>query len=120
MCVRHIVKKNEHQARFIYFLGTDSGLKFKAPNLQSQPTQAIYEIKPNVPDHPAASFYNREQQHIPPMAEFKIELVHTKGRCSRNTGPKIGKFQGESCTNLLRGEFTLLLYGLVSQELHES
>lgn len=69
--------------------GTDSGLKFKAPNLQSQPTQAIYEIKPNVPDHPAASFYNREQQHIPPMAEFKIELVHTKGRCSRNTGPKI-------------------------------
>ncbi|XP_028409213.1 spondin-1-like [Dendronephthya gigantea] len=68
--------------------GTDSGLKFKATNIESNPTQAIYQIKPNVPNHPAASFYNLKQKSVPPMAEFRINLVHAKGRCSRNTDPK--------------------------------
>jgi hypothetical protein len=63
-----------------------------ASNIQSTPTEAIHQIKPNVPNHPAASFFNPGQTHVPAMAEFKIELVRTKGRCSRNT--KTGKFQG--------------------------
>jgi hypothetical protein len=62
-----------------------------ASNIQSTPTEAIHQIKPNVPNHPAASFFNPGQTHVPAMAEFKIELVRTKGRCSRNT--KTGKFQ---------------------------
>jgi hypothetical protein len=80
--------------RCIHFLpGTDSGMKFKASNVQSQPAEAIHQIKPNIPNHPAASFFNPKQTRVPPMAEFKIELVHTKGRCSRNTDPKAGTVQ---------------------------
>ena len=56
--------------------------------------QNIHQIEPTVPNHRAASFFNTEQEQVPPMAEFKIELVHAKGRCSRNTDPKAGMFQG--------------------------
>ena len=82
----------KYHALLFIFLGTDSGIKFKSSNIQSKPTQAIHQIKPNVPNHPAASFFNSGQTHVPPMAEFRIELVHTKGRCSRNTDPNAGKF----------------------------
>ena len=83
-------------------LGTDSGLKFKATNIESKPTQAIYQIKPNVPNHPAASFYNLKQKSVPPMAEFKINLVHAKGRCSRNTDPKAGTPEGNTLVRTIK------------------
>ena len=68
-----------------------------ATNIESQPTQAIHQIKPNFPNHPAASFFNSEQKNVPPMAEFKIELLQAKGRCSRQTDPNAGKFSGRGC-----------------------
>ncbi|XP_046845853.1 spondin-1-like [Xenia sp. Carnegie-2017] len=73
-----------------YDAGTDSGLKFKSKNILSKPAQDIYKITPNVPNHPSSSFFDEQRVHIPPMAEFKIDLIHTKKkRCSRNTDPDV-------------------------------
>lgn len=69
--------------------GTDSGLKFLSTNKKTHPAELIHRIYPNNPKHPDASFFNSQQMSVPPMAQFKVELLHTKGRCSRQTSRSV-------------------------------
>lgn len=50
--------------------GTDNGFTFTSPNWPSDPTEKIFRITSNMPNHPANSFYYPDLNDLPPIATF--------------------------------------------------
>ncbi|EFX74609.1 hypothetical protein DAPPUDRAFT_56940 [Daphnia pulex] len=58
--------------------GTDNGFTFTSPNWPSDPTEKIFRITSNMPNHPANSFYYPDLNDLPPIATFFfVKVIET-------------------------------------------
>ncbi|XP_005181918.1 spondin-1 isoform X2 [Musca domestica] len=52
--------------------GTDSGITYMSPNLETQPRERMYRITPMYPEDPRAPFYNPQTKTMVPLAKLYL------------------------------------------------
>lgn len=52
--------------------GTDSGISYMSPNLETQPRERMHRITPMYPEDPRAPFYNPQTKEMTPLAKLYI------------------------------------------------